>query len=75
MEQWEYKTIRLQFKMKSKKGLLSLGMEFLVENFDEELNELGEEGWELVSTIPLTFPSTLGGSQTGYFYCIFKRQS
>ena len=74
MEQWEYKTIRLQFKMKSKKGLLNIGMEFLVENFDEELNELGEEGWELISTIPLTVPSALGGSQTGYFYCIFKRQ-
>ncbi|KKS91566.1 MAG: hypothetical protein UV65_C0003G0019 [Parcubacteria group bacterium GW2011_GWF2_43_11] len=74
MEQLEYKTIRLEFKMKSKKGLFKLGMEFLVENFDEELNELGEEGWELVSTIPLTVPSTLGGSQTGYFYCIFKRQ-
>ncbi len=74
MEQYEYKTIRLQFKMQPKKGLLKIGMDFLVENFDEELDELGEDGWELVSTIPLTVPSTLGGSQTGYFYCIFKRK-
>jgi hypothetical protein len=72
---WEYKTIKLQFKMQStKKGILNLGVEFLVENFDEELNELGQQDWELISTIPLTVPSGLGGSQTGYFYCIFKRQ-
>lgn len=74
MEQWEYKTIRLQFRMQPKKGLLNLGVELLVENFDEELNELGKQDWELISTIPLTIPSVLGGSQTGYFYCIFKRR-
>ena len=74
MEQWEYKTIKLQFKMQAKKGLLNLGMEFLVENFDEKLNELGKQNWELISTLPLTIPSVTGGSQTGYFYCIFKRQ-
>jgi len=74
MEQWEYKTIKLQFIMKNKKGLFNLGMDWLVENFDEELNKLGEQGWELISTIPLAVPSAIGGSQTGYFYCIFKRK-
>ncbi len=74
MEHWEYKTVRLQFIMRNKKGLLNIGMEYLVENFDKELNELGKQGWELISTIPLTVPSAIGGSQTGYFYCIFKKQ-
>ena len=73
MEQWEYKTIRLEFKMQSRKGLLKFGIESLVENFDEKLNELGKQDWELISTIPVANPATWGG-QSGYFYCIFKRK-
>ena len=73
MEQYEYKTIRLEFKMQAKKGFFKIGIESLVENFDEKINELGKQGWELINTIPVANPGAWGG-QSGYFYCIFKRQ-
>ncbi|PRR82251.1 DUF4177 domain-containing protein [Clostridium vincentii] len=42
MERWEYKTIKVELKGFSG-GILE------VENFNGELNKLGEEGWELTS--------------------------
>lgn len=42
MEKWEYKTIKVELK-----GFL--GGILKTEDFDYELNKLGEQGWELVS--------------------------
>lgn len=42
MERWEYKTIKFGLKGFSG-GILE------IEDFDYELNKLGEQGWELVS--------------------------
>lgn len=42
MEKWEYKTIKVELK-----GFL--GGILKTEDFDYELNRLGEQGWELVS--------------------------
>lgn len=42
MEKWEYKTIKVELK-----GFL--GGILKTEDFDYELNRLGEQGWELIS--------------------------
>ncbi len=42
MEKWEYTTVKFELKGFSG-GILK------VEDFDYELNKLGEQGWELVS--------------------------
>lgn len=43
MQTWEYKTIKLETK-----GMLGGILD--VKQFDSYLNQLGAEGWELVST-------------------------
>jgi hypothetical protein len=53
MEQWEYKTIKVELK-----GLQ--GGILKVDEFNSELNFLGEAGWELVSCF-----STTGGAGYG----------
>jgi hypothetical protein len=42
LEKWEYRTIKAELK-----GFL--GGILKIEDFDFELNKLGEQGWELVS--------------------------
>lgn len=61
MTKWEYKTIKV---VQEPKGI------FGRKNFDpdKELNALGEEGWELVSTHTVSVGSSKGGIQA-----IFKR--
>lgn len=44
MEKWEYTSIKVNAKG-FKGGILEL------RDFDDELNRLGEEGWELVSCV------------------------
>lgn len=51
---WEYKTVKLSFTASP-------------EYMDKSFNELGEQGWELVTSNAVTFAS---GVQTNY---VFKR--
>lgn len=63
MERWEYKTIKIKLK-----GFVGGILE--TEEFNYELNKLGDQGWELVSCF-----STNGGQ--GYSreaIAVFKRR-
>ncbi len=51
---WEYKTVKLSFTASP-------------EYMDKSFNELGDQGWELVTSNAVTFAS---GGQTNY---VFKR--
>ncbi|SHH20128.1 DUF4177 domain-containing protein [Clostridium grantii] len=63
MEKWEYTTIKIQLKG-FQGGILE------VKDFDDELNKMGEQGWELVSCF-----STNGGSGYGReAIAVFKRR-
>ncbi|MDF2942720.1 MAG: hypothetical protein K0S01_1578 [Herbinix sp.] len=63
MEKWEYTTIKVQLKG-MQGGILE------VEDFDHQLNQHGEQGWELVSCF-----STSGGAGYGReAIAVFKRR-
>ncbi len=66
MTQWEYKTFVMEQKS-SFWGYSNFEEKEVIEN---ELNELGQEGWELVSGIP---NAELHGKTTKVML-IFKRQ-
>lgn len=58
MQKWEYKTIQLRLEeSKQKKGgffsLRAYPLSDLGKSSETELSELGSEGWELVSVIPV----------------------
>lgn len=61
MKKLEYKTIEVQTS-----GFMT---QINVEETDKILNETGQEGWELVSTVPCT----IGGGTTRLYYT-FKRE-
>jgi len=61
---WEYIFLDGQFTKKVK---------ILSSKYEDDMaaaNELGKQGWELVTSLPKTGP---GGKPTEYFYYIFKR--
>lgn len=63
MDRWEHKTIKIKLKGFSG-GILE------TEDFDYELNKLGEQGWELVSCF-----STNGANGYGReAIAVFKRR-
>ena len=67
MEKWEYKIMSPEVK-----GWISKKIDPKAEQI---LNELGNEGWELVSITPLAGnTSTAWGAGTGNFVLIFKRK-
>lgn len=59
---YEYKTLTLQAE-----GLF--GGKVDSQGFEEQLNQLGAEGWELVNS----FASAVSYGKTGYVISIFKR--
>lgn len=65
--QWEYKIIEPKLKGQFlKKG-------WKTEEVEKMLNEMGENGWELVNITPIALQ--IGwGSETSSVYFIFKRQ-
>lgn len=66
MEKWEYKIINI-----SVGGWISIGLD--PGKTQKELNKLGNDGWELVSTLPIT--QAYGkGSRTHRVNFIFKRK-
>lgn len=63
MEQFEYKTV-----FTDAKGML--GGKVDQYSFQNELNHLGSDGWELVSAIP----TAQSYGSTRWVICIFKRK-
>ena len=64
---WEYKTIKLEtinfFRQTS----------FGAYEVDEFINEFGQDGWELVSTVGVITDSTSNNSDTNIVILFFKR--
>lgn len=63
MEKWEYQTIKIETK-----GIMGGILE--IENFDYQLNRLGEQGWELVSC----FTTSTGQGSSREAVAVFKRR-
>ena len=64
MERWEYKTIKV-------KATGFIGGEVETEDIEAKLNNLGRDGWELVSS----FPTAASNGYTRYVLFVFKRKS
>jgi hypothetical protein len=60
---WEYKTVKM-----ATSGLL--GGKLNTEEFDRTLNELGRDGWDLISA----FDTNQGSGQTRDVVAVLKRQ-
>jgi hypothetical protein len=63
LEKWEYRTIKAELK-----GFL--GGILKIEDFDFELNKLGEQGWELVSC----FATNAAEGYSREAIAVFKRR-
>lgn len=64
MEKWEYTTIKLQLKG-FQGGILE------IEDFNDKLNKLGEQGWELVSC----FSTNAAQGYSREAIAVFKRRN
>ena len=64
MGSWEYRTIKVKTK-----GFL--GGKVDLDELEGELNRLGQEGWELVST----FETNMSDGVSREVVCIFKRKA
>ncbi|NLK88057.1 MAG: DUF4177 domain-containing protein [Clostridiaceae bacterium] len=63
MERWQYQTV--QFEATGfMGGIINL------DNFQGELNQLGSEGWELVTC----FDTNMNQGQSRYVIAVFKRK-
>ena len=74
MTKWEYKTLNLRVEEKKDKegGFFSLGyLQDLKDGSDIELVKLGDEGWELVSVMPIDAPGIIVGTRNAIAF--FKR--
>ena len=75
--EWEYKTLKLKIVSKTPEGTAWLKVEYqdLEDDTEVELGNLGLEGWELVSVMPIDDPAFLGSSGTKVAIAFFKRQA
>jgi|GEM_PF-3046128 len=63
---WEYKTFKLPVE-----GFFVSKIN--IQNFDEKINAITADGWELVTFSSLVRYSLFSGSNTGYIIATFKR--
>ena len=63
---WEYKTFKLPVE-----GFFASKVN--IQTFDEKINSIAADGWELVTFSSLVQYSMFSGSQTGYIIATFKR--
>jgi len=71
MTKWEYKTLRLEIGLASK-GFLSIRYDQKLEESSKiDIAELGDEGWELVSVMPIDTPGIVAGTRNAVAF--FKR--
>ncbi|MEY4568246.1 MAG: hypothetical protein RLY14_3216 [Planctomycetota bacterium] len=77
MAKWEYKIVHLRINQRRVKsaGFIAPDIVYdLKDGSESELARLGDEGWELVSTLPIDAPSIFGLSGgTRYSIAFFKR--
>ena len=72
MQRWEYKIITI--KRVRSGGLLSATIEWDSKiNIEDELQNLGENGWELVSIVPVADFANTGSGYTHELRYVFKR--
>ncbi len=79
---WEYKTlgVRIQQKTLLEKKLIgpkAVGYveDVLLDDAEQELRELGEHGWELVSVVPVDSGGLLGSSAGTIAAIVFFKRS
>ena len=73
MEKWEYLTIHLE--RGEKKGKVIQTVEWEPEYMTQQLNEYGQQGWELVSQFCPPFETTFGTSGgAAKVFATFKRK-
>lgn len=53
MDKWEYRVLSFQTKLRHRKAM---------DEWEEDLNDLGKDGWELVAAIPMHAQLGLAGS-------------
>jgi hypothetical protein len=63
LDKWEYKTIKFETK-----GFVGGILD--ARNFEDELNNLGEKGWEVVSC----FPTAQSSGQSREIIAVLKRK-
>ena len=63
---WEYKILSFEVK-----GFINRKVDSKIE---EEINEAGDDGWELAGVMPVGGGTGGWGAETGSFSLIFKRQ-
>jgi hypothetical protein len=74
--EWEYKTLNLKIVSKAPGGTAWVKVAYrdVEDNTEVELGNLGKEGWELVSVMPIDDPAFLGSSPgTKVAIAFFKR--
>lgn len=75
MTKWEYKTVNLRVEQKRDKSARFFSLIGFVQDLKDgsetELASLGDEGWELVSVMPVDAPGIASG--TLYAIAFFKR--
>ena len=73
MQQWEYTTIGLRIVQRRERGSVFFSHHTVARNFDQgsetSLSEMGKQGWELVSVVPLSS----GGGGPDFAVGIMKR--
>ena len=77
MLKWEYKTLnlRVETKMEREGGFFSLKyLQDLKDGSDTELVNLGDEGWELVSVMPIDTPGIAAGTRNAIAFFKKPRQ-
>jgi hypothetical protein len=68
MQKWEYMWIHVATE-KGKHAFVANGEHLDVQTYQDALNQVGKEGWELVAVIP---PTALGSPSSVAEFC-FKR--
>jgi len=70
MEKWEYLTIKFEGKSK---GKFTSTVAWEAEDFSEQINVYGQQGWELVFCFPISPYGANSGATEGVF-AVFKRK-
>ncbi len=73
MQKWEYCHVTRYINKKNKWVLGYKGKEYKTDQLHDIMDELGEEGWELVATMPVTSTNVQGWAYTAERVLYFKR--
>jgi len=74
--QWEHTTLAIKILRKKPVVVKGIGHAepYVSEDTEVELGKLSEQGWELVSVMPVDDAGVLGRSPTRWGVAFFKRQ-